>query len=69
MPSLQGHYFYADWCRQWVRSFRYVGGQVLDETEWFTDLGAGVVSFGEDASGELYLLLDDGSVHRMVPAN
>ncbi len=69
MPSLQGHYFYADWCRQWVRSFRYVGGQVLDETEWFSALGAGVVSFGEDASGELYLLLDDGSVHRMVPAN
>ncbi len=67
MPSLRGHYFYADWCQQWIRSFRYVNGQVVDETEWLTGVG-GVVSFGLDALGELYVLMDDGRVLRIVPA-
>lgn len=67
MPSVQGHYFYADWCQQWVRSFRYVNGQVTEATEWLTDVGAGINSFGEDAAGELYVLLNDGRVMRVVP--
>ncbi len=25
IPSLQGHYFYADFCQGWVRSFQYAG--------------------------------------------
>jgi glucose/arabinose dehydrogenase len=66
IPALQGHYFYGDYCAGWVRSFRYQGGAVVDETEWFDAVG-GVLSFGQDAAGELYVLTDDGCVQKMVP--
>jgi glucose/arabinose dehydrogenase len=69
IPSIQGHYFYADYCRGWVRSFRLSGDQVVDRTEWpFGEIGQ-VLSFGEDATGELYVLASSGgagSVYRLV---
>ena len=35
--ALQGLYFFADFCRGWVRSFRYAGGAVATElTDWPT---------------------------------
>ena len=27
IPELDGHYFYADWCGGWIRSFRYDDGR------------------------------------------
>ena len=68
IPALQGHYFYADFCQGWVRSFRYAGGAVTDETSWPTlRPGGPIVSFGEDSAGELYLLEAGGGVFRIVP--
>ncbi|HEX5630790.1 MAG TPA: PQQ-dependent sugar dehydrogenase [Acidimicrobiia bacterium] len=69
LPELVGHYFYADWCNGWVRSFRYEGGEVTDEQDWSTDLdGAGqVASFGLDGDGELLVVDSNGSVFRVVP--
>lgn len=67
IPALQGHYFYADYCQRWVRSFRYTGGAAADRREWdFGEVGS-ILSFGEDAAGELYVLSDGGKVYRMVP--
>jgi glucose/arabinose dehydrogenase len=66
IPALRGHYFYGDYCEGWVRSFRYANGQVSDEREWeLGDLG-NVLSFGEDAEGELYLTSSNGRVYRFV---
>lgn len=68
IPPLQGHYFYADYCQGWVRSFRFVDGQVADETSWPSLTPGGlVVSFGEDAAGELYVLEAGGRVLRIIP--
>jgi len=68
IPALQGHYFYADFCQGWVRSFRYAGGAVTDETSWPTlRPGGPIVSFGEDSAGELYVLQAGGGVFRIVP--
>ena len=68
IPSLQGHYFYADFCQGWVRSFRYAGGSVTDETSWPTlSPGGPILSFGEDSTGELYVLQAAGGVFRIVP--
>jgi glucose/arabinose dehydrogenase len=68
IPALQGHYFYGDFCQGWVRSFRYAAGEIVDETRWPTLApGGSVVSFGEDASGELYVLSQDGTVSRIIP--
>jgi hypothetical protein len=57
IPELVGHYFYADWCRGWIRSFRFVEGKVVDRADWSADLKAGMVSsFGHDSDGELLVL-------------
>jgi glucose/arabinose dehydrogenase len=68
IPALQGHYFYADYCQGWVRSFRFQDGQALELQQWPTLApGGSVVSFGQDAAGELYVLSAGGRVSRIVP--
>jgi hypothetical protein len=67
MPSLHGTYFYADFCGGWVRSFRFAGGQVTERQEWDGLATPQITSFGEDATGELYLVSGTGSVFRIVP--
>jgi glucose/arabinose dehydrogenase len=67
LTALRGHYFYADYCQGWIRSFRYVNGQVTDQRNW--DLGniGQVLSFGEDSAGEMYVLSGNGRVYRFAP--
>lgn len=69
IPELQGHYFYGDWCNQWVRSFRSVGGEAIDHRDWsdvFGEIGQ-VASFGLDGRGELLIVTsDNGRVYRLV---
>lgn len=68
IPSLQGVYFYSDYCSGWVRSLKYLGGMATDPRDWPTlSTGGGVASFGEDAAGELYVLTANGTVYRIVP--
>ena len=66
LPALRGHYFYGDYCQGWVRSFRYANGRVRDEREWELGDVGNVLSFGEDAEGELYLTSSNGRVYRFV---
>lgn len=67
IPSLQGTYFYADFCSGWVRSFRYAGGTAGDQRNWPSLApGGSVPSFGEDARGELYVMSADGGVYKVV---
>ena len=68
IPSLDGAYFYSDYCGGWIRSFRYQGGQAVEQFEWPTlaPTGGSVTSFGEDASGELYIASSGGTVYRIV---
>jgi hypothetical protein len=65
IPGLRGHYFYSDYCTGFLRSFRLENGVAMDQREW--DIGdvGNVPSFGEDASGELYILSQDGTVYRL----
>ncbi len=76
IDGLQGTYFFADFSRARVWSFRYVDGVVTEFTERTAELDppgslflSQLSSFGEDQSGELYLLSQDrGAVYRIVPA-
>ncbi len=69
VPAIAGHYFYADYCQGWVRSFRYQNGVAIEAREWSSlEPGGPVASFGEDSSGELYILDAGGSVYRLVAA-
>jgi glucose/arabinose dehydrogenase len=67
IPEIRGHYFYADYCAGWVRSFRLVNGAATDQREWAVGSVGSVLSFGEDAAGEMYLLSSNGRVYRFAP--
>lgn len=64
IPDLRGHYFYSDYCSDWVRSFRVDSGSVADATEWNVS-ASGVTSYGRDGAGEVYLTTDGGRVFRI----
>ena len=66
IPSIAGHYFYSDYCAGFLRSFRYDGGRVTDRREWQMDDIGNVVSFGEDAAGEVYILGESGRIFRFA---
>ncbi len=67
VPAIQGIYFYADYCAGWVRSFRFANGQATEPADWpALAPGGNITSFGEDASGELYILTSQGGVYRIV---
>jgi glucose/arabinose dehydrogenase len=60
ISELDGHYLYADWCRGWIRSFRYDDGEVVDEADRSDQLDTEMVaSFALDGDGEL-LVVDTG---------
>jgi glucose/arabinose dehydrogenase len=65
IAELAGHYFYGDFCSGFVRSFRYTG--VAEEhTSWNMLTTGGLVSFGTDGTGELYVVSIGGTVARIV---
>lgn len=68
-PSLNGTYFYADYCAGFVRSFQLQSGEPGLQASWplLSPPGNQITSFGEDASGELYLMTQAGSLFRIVP--
>jgi hypothetical protein len=64
IPSIVGHYFYSDYCAGWLKSFRYSNGTATDRRDWkIQDIG-NVVSFGEDAAREMYIVAENGRIFR-----
>ncbi len=72
IPWLSGTYFYADYCANWIKTFRYDGATLTDQQDRTADLApavgslSSIVSFGEDATGELYITTLGGSVFKIV---
>lgn len=69
-PALQGTYFFGDYCGGWVRAVRRQGATT---TEAYVPLAAPVindntVSFGEDARGEVYVVMASGRIYRIALA-
>ncbi|MCB9851179.1 MAG: PQQ-dependent sugar dehydrogenase [Phycisphaerales bacterium] len=74
MPELKGTFFFSDYCGGYVRTFRYANGDavppvVTDRSSEFTGISGAIVSFGEDAAGELYIVTLAGNVYKIVPDN
>lgn len=66
LPELAGHYLYSDYCSGWLKSFSYSNGSASAVTDWnITNVG-NILSFGEDAQKELYMLSATGRVYRIV---
>lgn len=67
IPDLVGSYLFADYCLEGVRGLQLdaTGRTVAAQHAW--DLpSAQLQSFGEDADGELYVLLATGDVRRII---
>lgn len=73
LPNLLGRYLYADGCSGRVGSFRVSGGVAVDHEDLTSELSLpggpipSIVSFGENADGELFIVSSAGSVYRVVP--
>ena len=68
IPDLVGTYLFADFCLDGVTGLQLDEGGAVVTAQRTWDLPASQLqSFGEDADGELYLLLASGQVHRVVP--
>lgn len=67
LPAIAGHYFYADYCAGWVRSFKYENGAATDRRDWKLSESVGhIVSFGEDSTGEIYIVAENGRIFRIA---
>ncbi len=67
-PSLRGTYFYGDFCTGFVRAVRRSGNQVVEAYSPLSPplINDNVVSFGEDADGEVYVVMASGRVYRIL---
>ena len=75
IPALSGTYFYADFCGDYIRSFKMDAGAVVDVQDRTIDLQPvsggniqSIVSFGEDAEGEMYIVSSQGTIYKIVSA-
>ena len=66
LPSLIGAYVYGDFCSGKIWALRHDGVQVT-EHRLLVDSSLLISAFGEDPSGELYILSFDGKIYRLRP--
>ena len=72
IPSIQGHYLFADYCTGRIWMFQYQDNKIINLSE-ITDainLENGketvyISSFGEDSNGELYIINYNGSIYKI----
>jgi glucose/arabinose dehydrogenase len=67
IPQLRGAYLFSDYCAATLRAIVVRDGEVIDEGDLSVG-GDAIVSFVEDADGELYVLDLAGAVRRLDPA-
>jgi glucose/arabinose dehydrogenase len=67
IAGLEGAYLFSDYCEGRLRALSIENGQVTAAGDLGVE-GGRVVSFAQDATGELYMLALDGAVYRIDPA-
>ena len=65
-PEFDGHYFYADLCG-FVRSFRYEGGEITLERQWWGDELGTIIAIADGPDGELWMTTLEGLVYQFEP--
>jgi glucose/arabinose dehydrogenase len=64
MPEWNGVYLYADYCSGFIWGLLNTGNAW--ETQQLYDMDVTITSFGQDQSGEVYLVSDNGGIFRLV---
>jgi len=65
LPEWNGIYIYGDYCSGYVWGLIQVNGQWQNRRLFET--GLRITSFGQDESGEVFLLSDGGEVYKLAP--
>ena len=65
-PQLAGHFLYADYCAGWIKSFTWSNNTITNAMQWQTSAHGNITSFGQDSSGEIYILSENGHVYKIV---
>lgn len=70
IPGLVGRYIYGEYQEGWIAALTPDGqGGACDQGELIGRQGVGIVHFGQDLAGEIYVVhLSDGVVYRIDPA-
>ncbi|NKB71824.1 MAG: hypothetical protein GKR89_32510 [Candidatus Latescibacteria bacterium] len=68
LPQLYGVYLYADFVTRRVWGLRWEEGQLVDN-RLLAIVPGNVSSFGEDESGEVYVVTLNGAIYRFEPAD
>lgn len=66
IPTLAGRYLFADFCDGWIRAAAVENRLVVDVSELEIDRPGSITSFGVDADGEVYVLVAEGTVFKLV---
>jgi glucose/arabinose dehydrogenase len=64
-PSLQGYYIYGDYCSGNIWALDY-HDNVVNRNLLLVESGLNITSFGEDLSGNLYILSSQGGIYTLV---
>jgi glucose/arabinose dehydrogenase len=64
IPELAGAYLFTDYCAGDIRALRASAGATVEDRT-FDAAGSRLVSFGEDAGGEVYVLSLEGPMYRL----
>lgn len=69
IPGLRGVYLFGDYCTAGIRGLLLQDGAVTDERELGVSVASNSLSsFGQDQTGEVYVLSTDGTVYKIDPA-
>lgn len=69
LPSLNGVYLYADFCKDDIRGLlRKPDGTIEEASLGITVPNGAITSFGQDNDGELLVLSQTGGIYRLVPS-
>ncbi|MFN0032158.1 MAG: PQQ-dependent sugar dehydrogenase [Flavobacteriales bacterium] len=63
-PAMQGTYFFSDYCNSTIFTILHSGNSFIeDELSASTN---GIVAFGEDLNGEVYVVSNSGPIYKLV---
>jgi glucose/arabinose dehydrogenase len=65
MPEWNGIYLYGDYCTGYIWGLINVNG--VWQNQLLFDVEFNITSFGQDETGEVYIIADGGAVFRLVP--
>jgi glucose/arabinose dehydrogenase len=66
LPELAGQYLYSDYCSGWLKKFQLQQWRGLGRDGLGIANVGNIISFGQDAQNELYMLSGTGKVYRIV---